>query len=93
MKSKTLKSLKKQLFKSRTFADEYIKKDLTLDIGQMLFEARIARGMTQEQLAKKIGTHQATIARLESGKGKFIPTLTMIEKIAEELNMTFVITV
>ena len=38
------------------------------DIGQFLREARRARGITQAQMAKKLGFSTATLSALETGK-------------------------
>ena len=45
---------------------------------------RILRGLTQGQLAKRIGTHQPSIARLESGKKD--PDIPFLRQIAKALN-------
>ncbi len=37
-------------------------------IGELLREARKAAGITQEELAQKIGTQKAYISRIENGK-------------------------
>ena len=52
---------------------------------EALIESRLKKGLTQEMLAKKIGTKQAAIARFESGKSN--PTLKFIKKIIEALDM------
>jgi transcriptional regulator with XRE-family HTH domain len=44
---------------------------------------RVKRGLTQEQLAELVGTHQASIARLESGKVE--PRLSFLRKVAKAL--------
>ncbi len=49
-----------------------------------MIRARIDRGLTQEELAKKIGTKQSVISRLESGKGN--PSVGFLKKLAEALN-------
>ena len=78
--------------------DEYLKKELKnprfrkgfeeesrkLMLGYQIFLARERAGMTQAQLAKRIGTRQSNISRLEFGNYNF--TVDMLEKIAEALH-------
>ncbi len=45
-----------------------------------LISARIKKGMTQQQIAEKIGTKQSAIARLESGSVN--PSLDLLQKVA-----------
>lgn len=45
---------------------------------------RLLRGLTQGQLAKRIGTQQPSIARLESGKKN--PDIPFLRQIAKALN-------
>lgn len=45
---------------------------------------RSALGMTQTQLAKRLHSQQATVNRME--KGDVSPTMTTLQKVAEELN-------
>lgn len=51
-------------------------------ISQML-EKRLAKGMTQKQLAEKVGTKQSAIARLESGNSN--PSVAFLGKISKAL--------
>ena len=59
--------------------------DLYLDSAFEIIKARREKKLTQKELAKKVGTSQQAIARLESPsyKGRSLRTL---EKIAEALN-------
>jgi len=50
---------------------------------------RIMRGLTQEQLAEKVGTKQPSIARLESGSA--IPRLDFLRRVVEALGGTLTI--
>lgn len=59
-------------------------------IGQQIQEARSDHGITQGELASKIGLlHQSNIARIESGKVS--PTVRTVSRIAEALGVTFLI--
>jgi len=60
---------------------------LPLDIAQMIYDARIQAGLTQEQLAKRVGTKQPVIARLEDADYEG-HSLTMLQRIAKALNRT-----
>lgn len=55
-----------------------------------LIGARIAAGLTQKQLADRMGTSQAAIARLESGTR--IPSVDTLYRLAVILGVDFTIT-
>ena len=48
-------------------------------------KARAAQGLTQAQVAQKIGTTQSAVARMESGGGKHSPSLATLSRYAEAL--------
>jgi len=48
-----------------------------------LARLRILRGLTQQQLAERVGTRQPSIARLESGREE--PKLGFLRRVAEAL--------
>jgi putative transcriptional regulator len=50
-----------------------------------LREAREARGMTQETLAKKVGVSRAYLSRLEMGRHD--PPLSRVRKLAKALGV------
>ena len=51
-----------------------------------LARLRIIRGLTQQELAELVGTHQPSIARMESGKGS--PSVPFLRRVAEALGTT-----
>lgn len=53
--------------------------------GKIIREARLSNGMTQEDLAKKIGAKQATVATWEIGYS--FPRPGMLPKLAEVLGI------
>jgi transcriptional regulator with XRE-family HTH domain len=55
-----------------------------------LIHLRLAKGLTQEQLADLLGTKQESIARLE--RGKSLPTLNTVRKVANALDAELEIT-
>jgi transcriptional regulator with XRE-family HTH domain len=62
-----------QLEEEFAFLDQFLK-------------ARSAAGLTQTEIAERIGTTQSAIARLESGGGKYIPSLATLQKYAQALD-------
>lgn len=82
-----LKDFKKRLLKNPEFRKEYEGRDLAREIGRMVVEARIIKGITQEKLAEMIETKQPSIARLENGTS--LPSFTFLNKIAGAFN-TFI---
>jgi transcriptional regulator with XRE-family HTH domain len=47
--------------------------------------ARAAQGLTQAQVAERIGTTQSAVARMESGRGKHSPSLATLSRYADAL--------
>ncbi len=51
----------------------------------VLKKARNRRGITQATLGKKVGVHQVTIARLETGVRR--PSMDLLQKLANALKV------
>jgi ribosome-binding protein aMBF1 (putative translation factor) len=54
---------------------------LEFELARSVIEARTRAGLTQEQLARRMGTTQSVIARLESGRVR--PSTKTLEKLAK----------
>lgn len=80
--------LKEQL-KNPEFARGFAEESRKLKLGYKIFLAREDAGMTQQALARKIGTRQSNISRLEQGNYNF--TVEMLQKIAGALNLELLI--
>jgi ribosome-binding protein aMBF1 (putative translation factor) len=74
--------LKKQL-KNKEFKKHYDEYGKQLEIAYQILQLRKKKNISQAQLAKKIGTKQSNIARMESGEQNF--SVDILGKIAEAL--------
>ncbi len=59
------------------------REQLQVEIGLVVKKARIQCGITQVELAKRIGSNQPVLARIESGRA--LPSLDYMLNIAQEL--------
>lgn len=80
---KTYAQLRKLLLKDEEIKKAYDAFGPEFELVHMLLQKRIESGFTQAELAKKIGTKQSAISRLESGS--YNPTLALLRKVAEAL--------
>ena len=48
------------------FHENVAEQRLGIQVSRAIYEARVAAGLSQKELAAKIGTHQSAISRLES---------------------------
>jgi ribosome-binding protein aMBF1 (putative translation factor) len=55
------------------------------DLGRMVRDMREARGLSQRQLAERMGTTQSVVGRLESGGSR--PTLATLDRVAAALDL------
>lgn len=62
-----LADLKKKLMESPEFRAEYEKVDAEFQIIEALIRARTDAKLSQAEVARRIGTTQSAVARLESG--------------------------
>lgn len=67
------------------FDATYAATKLALEVGEQVRDAVEAAGLTQRELASRMGTSQAAIARLEAGGVG--ATLTTLQKVATALNL------
>lgn len=78
---KTLKALKAELLTNPEVRREYEALALEYEIAREVIRARTAAGLTQEQLAERMGTAQSFVAKLESGRA--LPSANTLAKVAK----------
>lgn len=69
-----------ELMKDKAVVEEMKKNEPEYQLVRELIRARTEKELTQEQLARLIGTRQTNISRLESGH--YNPSMRMLRKIA-----------
>ena len=78
------KEHKKKLLEDPEFRKEYEALEPEYKLASDLIRLRLAKGLTQEQLAKLLNTKQESIARMESGGS--LPSLSTVKKVANALD-------
>ncbi|KKQ82920.1 MAG: Helix-turn-helix domain protein [Candidatus Daviesbacteria bacterium GW2011_GWF2_38_7] len=73
------------------FRQEYEKLEPEYEIACQIIEARLKKKMSQEELAKKIGTGQAVISRLEGMNAK--PSISLLTRVARALQTKIIVTI
>lgn len=77
----TIADLKKQMMANPEFREAYAAADVDFRLIEALVRARAKAGLTQAELAKRLGTTQSAVARLEGGGVS--PTLATLRRYAE----------
>ena len=73
------------------FRQEYEKLEPEYEIACQIIEARLKKKMSQEELAKKVGTGQAVISRLEGMNPK--PSISLLTRVARALQTKIIVTI
>jgi transcriptional regulator with XRE-family HTH domain len=81
----THKELKARALKRADVKSRYDQLDTEFSFLDEFLKARSSAGITQAEVAERIGTTQSAIARLESGSGKHSPSLATLQKYAHAL--------
>jgi ribosome-binding protein aMBF1 (putative translation factor) len=80
MKEIKASALHKKWMRDPAYRKEFNALEDEYSLAAAMIEARSQAGLTQEQLAKRMKTTQAVIARLESGRTK--PSTRTLERLA-----------
>lgn len=80
-KAETFQSYLKNQLKDPEFKKYYDEYGKQLEISYQILKMRKKKGMSQAVLARKIGTKQGNIARIEAGRQNF--SINTLEKIAK----------
>jgi DNA-binding XRE family transcriptional regulator len=85
-KVRTFQSRLREDIKDPEFKAHYQEERQALKLAMKIAELREKKGLSQQQLAKLMGTSQQAISRIESGEYEGF-TLKTLEKIAEATGM------
>ncbi|MBI4157443.1 helix-turn-helix transcriptional regulator [Candidatus Woesebacteria bacterium] len=75
---------KQQLLRDPKVREALKESALEFQIAKSIIEARIERGLTQKELARRLNTKQSVISRVETVKTT--PTLSFLKRLAVALN-------
>ena len=80
----TLQDHLKKGLKDPEFKKAWEETETEYKLACKLIEARLAKKMSQRDLAQKVGTSQAAISRIEAMNGN--PSLSLLKRVATALN-------
>jgi len=81
----TFDEFKKKALANFKVKEEYENLKPVFEIKKQLIEARLKKGLTQEEVAKRMHTSKSNVSRLESLNNKYIPNLMTLIKYANAL--------
>lgn len=81
----THEELKSRALERDDVRAEYDRLDEEFSFLDEFVKARAAAGMSQAEVAERMGTTQSAVARMESGRGKHSPSLATLRKYAHAL--------
>ncbi|MDP2585680.1 MAG: helix-turn-helix transcriptional regulator [Candidatus Curtissbacteria bacterium] len=73
----------KKALKDPEFKKEYDALEVEFSIIEQVIRRRLQEGLTQKQLAERVGTKQSAIARLEGGSTN--PSVAFLQKVSKAL--------
>ena len=74
----------KELFKRPGFKEAQEETRLEYEIARALIKARIEKGLTKAEVAKRMNTKQSVISRVENART--LPSLSFLKRLAHVLN-------
>jgi DNA-binding XRE family transcriptional regulator len=86
---KTLKTLKAQLLADPSTRAAYDAQADEFAVARELIAARTQAGLTQADVAERMGTTQSTVARLEGGKA--LPSMRSLQRYAQAVGCRAVV--
>ena len=81
---RSYKDVKNKLLQDKEIKKAYDELEPEFDLVRMMIKKRLEAGLTQADLAEKMGTKQSAISRLE--RGDYNPSLSFLYRLAEALD-------
>lgn len=91
LKFYTAEEVDRQLFKKKGFKEAYEALEPEFAVIESVIRKRLQKKMSQAQLAKKLGTKQSAVARLEGGT--YNPTIKFLQRVAEAMDGKLKVTI
>ena len=88
---KKYSSYKQKLLSDKVIKKEYKNLSPQFEVVRAIIKKRLEKGMSQKELAYKMGTRQSAVSRFESGF--YNPSLSFLQRITEALGVDIKITV
>lgn len=82
----SIRTLKKQWLSDSKVKKAYVAMTPEFTLAKTLIAARVKAGLTQQEVAKRMGTTQSAIARLEAGNS--LPSMKSLYRYAEATGTT-----
>ncbi len=86
-KRPAFKEFKQKALKNTEVKKEYQSLAPLFSLKKELIRARVSKGLTQEQIATKLGTSKSNISRLESLNNSYMPNISTLIKYANSLGL------
>jgi len=80
------KNFKQKALLNKEVKKEYYELKQVFEIKKKLIKARIDKGLTQEEVAKRMNTSKSNISRLESLNNSYTPNLSTLIRYANVLD-------
>ncbi len=87
----TFEQFKKTALNDPAFREEYDALETVFQMKRRMIAMRKAAGLTQAQMAEKLGTQRSNISRLESVSAANSPSLATIEDYARALGYSVIV--
>lgn len=89
--SKKLDEMRRRGLRSEAFREGYAARDAIIRLGTLLRRVREASGMTQVELAERVGMTQPAVSRIESGFGPHGPEIDTVIRYVQGCDFELVI--
>ena len=81
----TFNEFKKKALSNPEVKEEYENLKPIFEIKKQLLQARLKKGLTQEEVARRMNTSKSNISRLESLSNKYVPNFMTLIRYANAL--------
>ena len=82
----SFEKFREKALQNQKVKEEYEKLKPVFEIKKQLLQARLKKGLTQEEVARRMHTSKSNVSRLESLSNSYVPNLMTLIKYANALD-------